>query len=74
MSGSGIYPTLLDTTMDMAASSAWTLRTGGNFLLKSNPNLAVDRPGENNAAVRVRVAMVHQRFHYPLGAVVDFVA
>ena len=34
MSGVGIYPTLLVTTMDSAASSAWTLRTGGSCLLK----------------------------------------
>ena len=32
MSGVGIYPTLLDTTIDSAASSAWTRRTGGNWL------------------------------------------
>ena len=60
--------------MDSAASSAWTRRTGGDFLLKRNSNLSVDRQGENNAAVRVRVGMMHQRFHYPIGAVVDFVA
>ena len=39
-----------------------------------NPNLVVDRLGEDNAAVPVRLAMVNQRFHYLLGAVVDFVA
>ena len=33
MSGVGIYPTLLVTTMDSAASSAWTRRTGGNWRL-----------------------------------------
>ena len=29
MSGVGIYPTLLVTTITIAASSAWTLRTNG---------------------------------------------
>ena len=33
MSGVGIYPTLLVTTITIAASSAWTRRTGGNCLL-----------------------------------------
>ena len=66
--------TLLDTTMASAGSSAWTRRTGSNLLLKRNPNLFVDRQGENNAVVRARVRMVRQRFHYPIGAVVDFVA
>ena len=33
MSGVGIYPTLLVTTITIAASSAWTLRTGGNWRL-----------------------------------------
>ena len=37
MSGVCIYPTLLDTPLDIAASSAWTLRTGGNFLWQRNP-------------------------------------
>ena len=32
MSSVGIYPTPLDTTITIAASSAWTLRTGGNWL------------------------------------------
>ena len=32
MSGVGIYPTLLVTTITIAASSAWTLRTGGTWL------------------------------------------
>ena len=35
MSGVGIYPTLLDTTITIAASSAWTRRTGGNWRLNA---------------------------------------
>ena len=35
MSGVGIYPTLLVTTMDSAASSAWTRRTGGSWCLNA---------------------------------------
>ena len=40
MSDEGIYPTLFDTTIAIAGSSAWIRRTGGNFLLKRKPKAA----------------------------------
>ena len=35
MSGVGIYPTLLDTTITIAGSSAWTRRTNGTCRLNA---------------------------------------
>ena len=40
MSDEGIYPTLFDTTIAVAGSSAWVRRSGGNFLLKRKPKAA----------------------------------